>query len=329
MNEKEKLTPEFSNQEVEALLKLVTEKEEVVAEPTAVKEVEVYDFRKPERVSKDQLHILSMFYEGLCRNLATNLSTLTRAVVECEVKISEQVVFSEFIASIPNPTCISLLSMRNQEKITYLDLNYSILFPLIDRIIGGPGYVSSIPTQPLTEIEWELANTILAIIVDNLNKSWLPIKNMDFKITKQDSNPFLIQPLQPNEPIIRISILIKFKNYSGYLTIGHPYIFYEDVLPYFSTRVWLASQKKSEESREDTILKLLSPTELTIKAKFPAIIIKLKEFLNWTIGSYIILPQITENDIILEIGNTSIFKGKLGKLSNKYAVQIQSVIKQK
>ncbi|MFN7181051.1 MAG: flagellar motor switch protein FliM, partial [Planctomycetota bacterium] len=201
MNE-EKPYQTFSTKEVEELLKLVTEKEEVIAQKEANGGIEVYDFRKPERVSKDQLHIMSMFYEGFARNLATDLSTLIRGIVESEVKISEQMIFSEFIASIPNPTCITLLSFEGQEKTTYLDFNYSILFPLIDRIIGGPGHIDAVPTRTLTEIEWELANSILSIIIDNLNKSWAQIKNMNFVIIRQDSNPFLIQPLQPNEPII-------------------------------------------------------------------------------------------------------------------------------
>ncbi len=317
----------FSAKEVEELLKFVTEKEEVVAQKESNGGIEVYDFRKPERVSKDQLHVMSMFYEGFARNLATDLSTIVRGIIESEVKISEQMIFSEFIASIPNPTCISLLSFGTQDKTTYLDLNYSILFPLIDRIIGGPGHFDAVPSRTLTEIEWELANSILSIVIDNLNKSWIQIKSMNYHIIRQDSNPFLIQPLQPNEPIIRISILLRYKDYSGFLTIGHPYIFYEDVLQYFSTKIWLLSQKKLQEKKEGFILKLLSNTQLRVCAKLPKTIIKLKEFLNLYPGNYIKFTQVSENDIILEVENTPLFRCKLGKINNKYGVQILDTYK--
>ncbi len=325
----EKPLQSFSNKEVEELLKLVTEKEEVVVQKESNGGIEVYDFRKPERVSKDQLHVMSMFYEGFARNLATDLSTLIRGIVESEIKITEQMIFSEFIASIPNPTCISLLSFGTQDRTAYLDLNYSILFPLIDRIIGGPGLVDSVPTRPLTEIEWELANSILSIIIENLNKSWATLKSMNFRIIKQDSNPFLIQPLQPNEPIIRMSILLKYKDYNGFLTIGHPYIFFEDVLPHFSTKVWLSSQKKTKESKEDIIFGLLSRAQLTVSVQLPKTSIKLKDFMELYIGSYIHLPQVTENDTVLYIEDTPVYRCKLGKTGNKYAVQILSPYKQK
>lgn len=325
----EKPYQSLSPKEVEDLLKLVTEKEEVIVQKEANGGVEIYDFRKPERVSKDQLHVMGMFYEGFARSMATDLSTMIRGIVECEVKIVEQMIFSEFIASIPNPTCISLLSFGTQDRTAYMEINYSILFPFVDRIIGGPGFVDPIPTRPLTEIEWELANSLLGIIIDNLNKSWLSIKEMNFKIIKQDSNPFLIQPLQPNEPIIRVSILLRYKDYNGFLTIGHPYIFFEDVLPYFSTRVWLASQKKVKEAKEELVFKLLSPAQLTLTAQLPRYAIKLKEFMELNIGSYLHLPQVTENDVILYVENTPIYKCKLGKFGNKYAVQILAPHKQK
>ncbi|MFN7182371.1 MAG: FliM/FliN family flagellar motor switch protein, partial [Planctomycetota bacterium] len=109
--------------------------------------------------------------------------------------------------------------------------------------------------------------------------------------------------------------------------IGHPYIFYEDVLPYFSTKVWLSSQKKVQEKKEGFIFKLLSPTQLEVCAKFPKITIKLRDFLNLYPGSYLKFPQLSEKDIIMEVEGTPLFRCKLGKVSNKYAIQLLDIYK--
>lgn len=124
-------------------------------------------------------------------------------------------------------------------------------------------------------------------------------------------------------------MVLRYKDYSGFLTIGHPYIFFEDVLPHFSTKVWLSSQKKAKETREEFIFKSLSHAPLTISAQLPQTTIKLKEFLELYIGSYLYFPQTTENDIILKIEDTPLYRCKLGKIGNKYAVQILSSYKQR
>src|SRR5882724_5223948 len=72
-------------------------------------EVQLYDFKRPERVSKDQMRALEALHEGFGRNLGAALSGYLRTIIEVTVAHIEQLTYSEFIHSLPNPTCFNLL----------------------------------------------------------------------------------------------------------------------------------------------------------------------------------------------------------------------------
>ena len=72
-------------------------------------DVQVYDFKRPERVSKDQMRALEALHEGFGRNFGAALSGYLRTIIEVSVAHIEQLTYSEFIHSLPNPTCFNLL----------------------------------------------------------------------------------------------------------------------------------------------------------------------------------------------------------------------------
>ena len=49
----------------------------------------------------------------------------------------EQLTYGEFVFSLENPTCFNLLKADPLEGNLILDINPSILYPIIDRLLGG------------------------------------------------------------------------------------------------------------------------------------------------------------------------------------------------
>ena len=84
----------------------------------AAADVQTYDFKRPERVSKDQMRALEALHEGFGRNFGAAISGYLRTIIEVNVAHIEQLTYSEFIHSLPNPTCFNLLKaeQRNGER---------------------------------------------------------------------------------------------------------------------------------------------------------------------------------------------------------------------
>ena len=96
-----------------------------------------YDFKRPERVGKEQMRALQSLHEGFGRNFGAALSALLRSIVEVKLTSVDQLTYSEFVFSLENPTCFNLLTAKPLEGNLILDINPSILYPIINRLLGG------------------------------------------------------------------------------------------------------------------------------------------------------------------------------------------------
>src|SRR5437879_6584924 len=67
--------------------------------------ISVYDFKRPERVSKEQMRTFQAVHEGFSREFGADLSGLVRAIVEVKLISVDQLTYSEFVYSLENPTC--------------------------------------------------------------------------------------------------------------------------------------------------------------------------------------------------------------------------------
>jgi flagellar motor switch protein FliM len=76
----------LSQEEIDALLSALSTgevKAEDVRTEEAKRRVKLYDFRRPDKFSKDQVRTLEMLHENYARLLSTSLATYLRTMVEC------------------------------------------------------------------------------------------------------------------------------------------------------------------------------------------------------------------------------------------------------
>ena len=150
-----------------------------LSEPNPHVRANLYDFQRPERVGKDQMRALQSLHEGFGRNYGAALSGLLRCIVEVRLTSVDQLTYSEFVFSLENPTCFNLLRAKPLEGSLILDINQSILFPMIDRLLGG-GKESSAPIRrPLTEIELRLVSKITDLFLNDLRTAWKIVVDLD------------------------------------------------------------------------------------------------------------------------------------------------------
>ncbi len=156
----------LSQAEVESLLSAMDSREaDVIADAAASRvrhrdKVSPYDFKRPERVGKEQMRALQTMHEGFGRNFGAALSALLRTIVEVKLTSVDQLTYSEFVFSLENPTCFNLINAAPLEGQLILDINLSILFPIIDRLLGGGSDPAPPIRRPLTEIELRLVSRI-------------------------------------------------------------------------------------------------------------------------------------------------------------------------
>src|SRR6476619_1545356 len=168
----------LSQAEVESLLSAMDAREsDVIADAATSRirhrdKISPYDFKRPERVGKEQMRSLQTMHEGFGRNFGAALSALLRTIVELKLTSVDQLTYSEFVFSLENPTCFNLINAPPLEGQLILDINLSLLYPIIDRLLGGSSEHSPTIRRPLTEIELRLVGRITDLFLAELKHAW-------------------------------------------------------------------------------------------------------------------------------------------------------------
>ena len=77
----------------------------------------------------------------LGRNFGAAFSALLRTIVELKLTSVDQLTYSEFVFSLENPTCFNLINAPPLEGQLILDINLSLLFPIIMSVLFGSFFI--------------------------------------------------------------------------------------------------------------------------------------------------------------------------------------------
>lgn len=316
--------------EVDALLSAVDSGGSLPSEPEVFgrarsrpQEVRTYDFKRPERVSKDQMRSLEAIHEGFARNFGASLSGFLRTIVEVRVATIEQLTYSEFIHSLPNPTCFNLLTASPLEGQLCLEISPLIIYPIIDRLLGGSNADLFIPQRPLTAIEWRLVKRITDRAVQNLTEVWSSLVAVKFELAETESNPHLVQIVAPNEVVVVIGLELKMGTRAGTMTLCIPFNVIEPVMAKLATQTWLAYQRKaSSEKQREQITTCLKGAPIGLRAFLAQTHITVNELMRLKPGDIIQTTKPAGAELVVQVENRNKFAGRLYQHKGVRAVRI-------
>jgi flagellar motor switch protein FliM len=187
------------------------------------KKVKVYDFRRPNKFSKDQFHTLQVIYENYARSLSTFLSAQMKTVVQIEVLSVEQLTYEEFTRSIANPTILSIFSFFPLEGSSIMEINPELGFAFLDRLLGGPG-ASLEKLRALTEIEETVIAKLCQRMLAYLQEPWGSIIQIEPAVERIETNPQFTQLASSSEIMIIASLETQMGDIVGMINICMPFL---------------------------------------------------------------------------------------------------------
>lgn len=320
----------LSQAEVDALLSAVDggEIEAVPSEEisSASGEVAIYDFKRPDRVSKDQMAALENLHENFARSFGATLSGYLRTIVDVKLASVESLTYSEFIMSLPNPTCFNLMTADPLKGKMVLELNTSIVFPLIDKVLGGGMVESSHPDRELTDIELRLIGRITDMAVAHLKDTWGHRRRViDFKITETEFNPQIVQIVAPNEVVVLVCFEIRIGEASGMMNLCIPYTVIEPIIDEFSSQNWFAYDRQEvTDAQKQNIIKGIKICPMPLRVFVAETEITIADMVRLKVGDIIKTDKKANEPMVLTVGDKPKFRVRPGVLNYKKAFQIES-----
>jgi len=286
-------------------------------------EVRPYDFKRPERVSKDQMRALETLHESFARNFGASLSGFLRTIVEVKVATCDQMTYSEFIASLPNPTSFNLLTAAPLEGRICLEISPLIIYPIIDRLLGGTNQELFIPQRPLTAIETRLIHKIIGRAVEALKEAWHGVKDLDFHLAESESNPHLVQIVPPNEVVVVIGLEIKMASRAGTANLCIPYNVIEPVMELLSAQSWFSVKGlKGNEEFSGRITTRIARATLELSGVLAETTITLRDLMNLSVGDLLLTDTEANQPAVLCVEGEKKFRAHLGRFKGNRALRV-------
>ena len=205
--------------------------------------VKIYDFKRPEKFTKEQMRTLQMLHENLARSLSTYLATTLRTLVEIKVMSVEQLTYYEFTRSLPLLTMLAIFDIPDWEGRGLLECNLTLAFAMIDRMLGGPG-TGIEEGRSLTDIEEGLVSQLMRQITSLYRDAWQTVANVDFVLDSLETNPLFAQIVSQNETVALINFFARVGETEGMINICLPHMVLEQVMDKLTTRSWYAGQTR-------------------------------------------------------------------------------------
>lgn len=318
----------LSQAEIDALLNALSQGsvDEETIKLSSPQKIRVYDFKRPNKFSKGHLNSLLNIHDNFCRALATFLAGNLHAAVEAKVLSTEQVTYDEFIRSLPYPTILGIFNMLPLEGNALIELSPSLVFIMIDRLLGGQGS-ELVKNRDLTEIERKIIENRLKRIVQLIGEAWAEIYEISPQFVDMETNPQFTQIVAPNEMVVVLTMEVKIGENKGMANICLPYIVMKPILDKLNNLLLFSSEQKvlSPEERE-LIRKKIEWAKVPMKVFIGRTQITVKELLELEPGDVIPLEQGIKEPLDVYVGEFMKFKGIPGLYGNRMAVQITEVI---
>lgn len=289
------------------------------------KKAVLYDFRRPDRIAKDQLRAIHLLHETFARNLASSLSAYLRAYVEVNLVAVEQLSFMEFTQSLPSPTSLIALGIKPYDGNAVLEINPLLVFPILEMLLGGSGKEATKILREVTEIEQSILEGLLRIILQDLRSAWHSVAVMEFSIEAQETEPQLLQFLAPNEAVVAVSIEVRIGETVGMMNIGIPSTIVKLLRQKFDQQ-WTVRKTQATEDEHARILRLMRRSSFHIDARLYGPSLGVGTLLDLQEGDVLAFDYPVERPVDIAVNGRLKYSGEIVSLGRKRAFQIQEPV---
>ncbi len=319
----------LSQSEIDALLAALSAGEltpDEVPKEEEKQKVKPYDFRSPQKFSKDHIRTLELIHDNYARIISNYLTAQVRSNVKVKIESVQQITYEEFIHSVPNPTILTIFKMPPLNGSVLFETNPQFVFEVIDVLLGGKG-TGKYKTREFTDIDKNIMRVINTGLISNLKLAWDDVLEVHTEIEGLETNPALNQTLAPNEPVALITFSVEMGKSSTFINICIPYLSIEKVLDKLVVQYWFEDTNEGilEESR-GKLRDRLNIVDMNLTAVLGTVNITVDDFLRLGIGDVLTLNNKTNMPIKLMVEDEPYCYGKPGVLGKNMGVQILDII---
>jgi len=315
----------LSQDEVDALLKGVGgDQDEVQPEidPAAVRS---YNLATQERIVRGRMPTLEIINERFARLLRIGLFNFLRRNVEISVGPVRISKYSEFIRNLVVPTNLNLVQMQPMRGTALIVFDPSLVFSVVDGLFGGDGrFHTRVEGRDFTQTEQRIIQRVLAIVLENYEKSWEPVHPVKFEYIRSEMNTQFANIATPNEVVIATTFSVELGATTGEIHFCFPYSMIEPVRDVLTSSLqgevlgvdkrWVKLMTQQIQSAEVKLVADLAQTNM-----------QLGDVLNMKVGD--VIPLSIKDEIEAKVDGVPVMQCKYGMFNGQYALRVEKLLR--
>jgi flagellar motor switch protein FliM len=288
----------------------------------ASKPAKLYDFRRPDKFSKEHLRSLRILHESFARLLGQSLTSYLSNGVQVRLTMLEQGTYDEYLQSLPTPTVNNVVGQAPLPGQVVIELNLPVARVLIDRLLGGTGTPPTRTTE-MTEIELALLKTIGQFILNSLREAWTNVIPLRPTMQEPVLSPELAQFATMAEATVMLVLEVSVFKTTGTISMCIPYQVLQPILENLNSQVWFGGTTRTVS--EDDRLHIgdrIGRVTLPLTVELGGTEMSVHELLDLHVGQVIRLNTNATGELPVLVDDHVKFMGQPGLSGKNLAVQI-------
>ncbi|MFP4369689.1 MAG: flagellar motor switch protein FliM [Candidatus Kapaibacterium sp.] len=326
----------LSQNEIDNLLSEMTsgrvDVDDVLGGSIAKGDISNYDFRRPNRISKNQVRTLQTIHETFAEVFGYYLVSKLQTVVSINVTSVDQLFYSEFILSVSNPSCLYVFEIEGTDGSGIMEISPQLALTTVERLLGGSAEMQT-KARTITPIEQAVVRGIVEHALSDLRNAWRAIADLKFKYSRLELEADFVQIAPSSEIVVVISFDVNVGVHTFLMNLCFPTFALEEILARLNKQqVTSSAAVRQSSKRMKENMQILNhhieTTYLPVVAELGKTAISVGEVMELKEGDVIKLNKKINEEIELKIAGKRKLAGRPGSVDGKKAVRIVRPLKE-
>jgi flagellar motor switch protein FliM len=216
---------------------------------------------------------------------------------------------------------MAYLGLQPYDGNAILEITPSLIFPILEILLGGTGKVATDIQREVTEIEQTLMDGLFRIISHDLREAWKNITPIEFEILSVGTEAQFLPTGAPIEAVLAVKIEMRLGESIGSMNIAMPSMVINMMRQKFDHE---HSTRKSEVSQEEQgrVLELIKASRVKLDARLPGQQIRVKDLISLQLGDVLAFDFLVDAPVDLVLNGQLQFNGTIVSLGKKRGVYL-------
>jgi len=317
----------LSQQEIDSLLSGINVDQPLPVEPgpeekKQSKEMVVFDFRLPHRMSKNQLRTFQAVHESFAEAFGSYLVSRLQTTVSVTVSSVDQLFYSEFVLSISSPSCLHIFRIQESDALAVLEFSPQLIIAMVEHLMGGVAEGDKNP-RLITKIEQSIVKGIIQKALVEIQRAWKTVAELTFKLERYETEGDFAQIAPASEIVMVVSFEVSIGTQKYLMNVCFPTFALDDVLAKMNIQHFSGVPAGTVDPTSNrAMMRRLGSTDLSAVAVLGETSLTLRELLHLEPGDVVRTNIPIDGEVKVWVGGKPRLLGRPGVSNGKVAVKI-------